>query len=67
MLKQGDVIDYTTRKRELPAKRLFRCPECGKIGERSEYRNGDAGYTHRKRLRSWFWDVLDFCYIKGER
>lgn len=61
----GDVVDFTARRRQLPAKHLSRCPTCGRIGELHVFRNGDASYIHRRRLRTWYWEVLDACYVKS--
>ena len=65
MPRIGDIVDFSKRKHQASARHLFHCPTCGLIGERHVYRDGDASYVHRMRLRSCYWEVLDACYIKS--
>lgn len=73
-MKHGDTVDYTTRRRQVPAKRIFRCPACGKLGRRTGpftlCKDGPPTYvyTHRKTFMGWGWSVEahDACSVQGE-
>jgi len=54
--------NYTKMK---PSKNedLEKCPECGRVGLRKKYENGDCVFVHIGEMYTtgFFWK--DFCYI----
>ncbi len=66
VLRHGDLIDLTTfplHSKPLGRSPIETCPECGRKGERSGYRDGSQNFTHLVRYETIFWMVKDAHHI----
>ncbi len=60
----ADAHEQRGARLKLDAERMTRCPECGELGERAAYDNGDAMVKHEMRRGPFgFREVTRSCYF----